>query len=384
MEHRVGKWTEYESKILQRAVEELGDNKKWTDVSEYLIKYGVSRGATQCRHRWHKTMRPNLKKGPWNSGEDALLTEAVLSSLKDVGAVGKVDWQVIANAVLPSRTGKACRERWISRLDPAIDRSPFSAEEDAKLLMTHQALGNKWAKIAKSMNKSHASGQKRSRTADQVKSRYISLMRRGAGGKAMHAQQQNGHTHKRKEQPEPRNSDFSLSGRGIGEMEPVPKSMLVARASDQNGNAHAAERKLQEMLQCLHEMSMSNDAKHHFSANDSAHRDATMSMHDEHVMQSSLSLHESGLSEILDDVKDDSNVQGSSASVISQQRMTLDDSDRDLSLSLETSFDAFLLKGAPKVAKGAPADRDRSLSNISNLSLSNILDLSPMPCFSST
>ena len=142
--------------------------------------------------------------------------------------------------------------------------------------------------------------------------------------------------------------------------------------------------KLQEMLQCLHEMSMSNDAKHHFSANDSAHVDAMMSMHDEHVMQNSLSLHESGLSEILDDVKDDSNVQGSSASVISQQRMTLDDSDRDLSLSLETSFDTFLLKGAPKVAKGAPAERDRSLSNISNLSLSNILDLSPMPCFSST
>jgi len=317
MENKTGKWTEYESNILKQAVKVLGDNKKWTDVSEFLMQNGVSRGATQCRHRWHKTMRPNLKKGPWNSGEDKLLTEAVVLSLQEVGAVGKVDWQALANQILPNRTGKACRERWISRLDPAIDRSPFSEDEDANLLACHQALGNKWAKIAKNMNKSAnarltLNGKKRSRTADQVKSRYISLMRRGktsshpqprmatsqaqtqaqahaqayaqaqahAHARAQahaHAQanafqhlpkHQHQHNHKRKEQPQQRNSDFSFSGIGMGAAAKMEKLDLPVANSDSNtklgqstnsnSNSHAEE-KLEQMLLCLNEMSMSND-----------------------------------------------------------------------------------------------------------------------------
>merc|ERR1719163_1161594 len=172
----------------------------------------------------------------------------------------------------------------------------------------------------------------------------------------------------------------------------------------------------------------------HFSTNDSAQIDATMSMLDGHGMRSSLSLQGTRLSEILDDIKDDSKdlvrdlddmngellnieeltsstpscstsnansvfsnsgflVQGSSASVASQQRGSLMVNpasvagERDRDLSLDTSFDKFLLTAtndAPKVVMEAPADCGRSLSNSSTSSLSNILDQSPMACVSSS
>merc|ERR1712072_6265 len=70
---------------------------------------------------------------------------------------------------VPGRTGKACRERWISRLDPNINRTAFSEKEELKLMELHQEYNNKWAKIAK-----HLPG----RTADAVKSKYISIRRR--------------------------------------------------------------------------------------------------------------------------------------------------------------------------------------------------------------
>jgi hypothetical protein len=176
--NKTGKWTEHESKILQQAVAELGDNKRWTEVAEYLAHHGVSRGATQCRHRWHKALRPNLKKGPWNLKEDQLLVGAVTASLAVIGPITKMDWQAVADSILPERTGKACRERWISRLDPSIDRSRFTKEEDDALLSLHSTLGNKWAKISKELNRTVGRGTGKSRTPDQIKSRFISLKRR--------------------------------------------------------------------------------------------------------------------------------------------------------------------------------------------------------------
>lgn len=117
-------------------------------------------------------MRPNIRKGTWDQEEDDRLKEAVQKALLECASVSKINWQTMADTVLPSRTGKACWERWIFRLDPSIDRSPFTAVEDDKLLTLQQAKGNKWAAIAKCM-----CSAKGTRTADQVKSRFISLKR---------------------------------------------------------------------------------------------------------------------------------------------------------------------------------------------------------------
>ena len=42
-------------------------------------------------------------------------------------------WSTVS-AELPGRTGKQCRERWHNHLDPIINKSEWSIEEDLKLL----------------------------------------------------------------------------------------------------------------------------------------------------------------------------------------------------------------------------------------------------------
>lgn len=45
--------------------------------------------------------------------------------------------------------GKSCRLRWFNQLDPRINRSPFTEEEEGRLLASHQIHGNKWSTIAR-------------------------------------------------------------------------------------------------------------------------------------------------------------------------------------------------------------------------------------------
>lgn len=45
--------------------------------------------------------------------------------------------------------GKSCRLRWYNQLDPRINRRPFTAEEDERLVTAHKLHGNKWAMICR-------------------------------------------------------------------------------------------------------------------------------------------------------------------------------------------------------------------------------------------
>ena len=45
--------------------------------------------------------------------------------------------------------GKSCRLRWFNQLDPRINRSAFTEEEEEKLMAAHRLYGNKWAMIAR-------------------------------------------------------------------------------------------------------------------------------------------------------------------------------------------------------------------------------------------
>jgi len=113
-------------------------------------------------------MIPNLKKGHWDADETESLKRLVLQQQQNLIVGGAIDWEAVCRQI-PGRTGKACRERWISRVDPSINRSPFNAEEEDKLMRLHEQFHNQWAKIAQEMP---------GRTADAVKSKHISIMRR--------------------------------------------------------------------------------------------------------------------------------------------------------------------------------------------------------------
>ncbi|RWW90128.1 hypothetical protein BHE74_00000719 [Ensete ventricosum] len=80
-------------------------------------------------------------RGHWRPAEDARLKELV-------SQYGPQNWNLIAEK-LEGRSGKSCRLRWFNQLDPRINRSAFSEEEEERLLAAHRLYGNKWALIAR-------------------------------------------------------------------------------------------------------------------------------------------------------------------------------------------------------------------------------------------
>ncbi|KAJ6677171.1 MYB-RELATED PROTEIN A-LIKE [Salix viminalis] len=80
-------------------------------------------------------------RGHWRPAEDEKLKELVEK-------YGPHNWNAIAEK-LQGRSGKSCRLRWFNQLDPRINRSPFSEEEEERLLASHRIHGNRWAVIAR-------------------------------------------------------------------------------------------------------------------------------------------------------------------------------------------------------------------------------------------
>lgn len=58
-------------------------------------------------------------------------------------------WQVIIYSIGELFAGKSCRLRWFNQLDPRINRSPFTEDEEERLLSAHRVHGNRWAAIAR-------------------------------------------------------------------------------------------------------------------------------------------------------------------------------------------------------------------------------------------
>ena len=87
----------------------------------------VSEDATpsQCSNRFEKTLDDSIKRTIWSPQEDARLSATVT-------AYGSSWVDVAAN--VPGRHNDQCRERWIEQVNPSINRSPWSEQEDKILL----------------------------------------------------------------------------------------------------------------------------------------------------------------------------------------------------------------------------------------------------------
>lgn len=114
-----------------------------------------SEGAVQQEKHGRMKMK-------WKPQEDQILADIVSWH-------GPVHWDSIA-IHLPGRTGKQCRERWITFLSPDVKRDEWTKEEDEILIRMQGQYGNQWALMTKYLP---------GRSSISIKNRFKSLLRHG-------------------------------------------------------------------------------------------------------------------------------------------------------------------------------------------------------------
>ncbi|KAJ8904275.1 hypothetical protein NDN08_000798 [Rhodosorus marinus] len=102
-----------------------------------------------------------LTKSLWTKDED----ETLLSLMEETKSKS---WTLLAKQ-LHNRTGKQCRERWVNHLDPNINKNPWTAAEDLKLIKLQAQLGNRWVEFTRELPQ---------RSENSVKNRWNLIMKR--------------------------------------------------------------------------------------------------------------------------------------------------------------------------------------------------------------
>ena len=132
-------WTPEEDQTIRDFVAENGPT-KWSKLAEIL----PGRTDNQCRQRWFRVLNPDINKDPWTPEEDQTIRDFV-------GENGPTKWSKLAK-MLPGRMDAQCRQRWFRHLDPYINKSPWTEEEDEKIVEYKAQYGSKWTLIANLLN----------------------------------------------------------------------------------------------------------------------------------------------------------------------------------------------------------------------------------------
>ncbi|KAL4867247.1 hypothetical protein BDV12DRAFT_186877 [Aspergillus spectabilis] len=153
-------WTAEEDVILKREVRRVqaeGDNISWHEIAAFL----PGRTNKDCRKRWYGTATGKVKKGPWTEAEDERLRRAIDRH--------GTKWAVVAS-VVGTRLPDQCSKRWSHAINPSIDHSPWTSQEDELLIQKVNKHGHYWQQIV--------SMYFPGRTSLAAKNRYHILQRR--------------------------------------------------------------------------------------------------------------------------------------------------------------------------------------------------------------
>ncbi|KAL7568496.1 hypothetical protein ACA910_012203 [Epithemia clementina (nom. ined.)] len=132
------RWSQKEDELLLHAIEkEGGPPVNWRLISKQYFQ--GRRNENQCKGRWKKHVRPEVKRTAWTKEEDETIVH-----YQGLGFT----WPQIA-AKLPGRIPDQVRDRFNNFVDPSLKKEPFTEEERRILFDAQLRLGNKWTAIAK-------------------------------------------------------------------------------------------------------------------------------------------------------------------------------------------------------------------------------------------
>ncbi|CAD8095844.1 unnamed protein product [Paramecium primaurelia] len=142
-------WQPEEDQRLRKLYQEYQGN--WSKIIQFMPERNIS----QCSQRWRR-INPIQNKQKWNQEEDTKLVQLVAQEGKN--------WTKLARH-FQGRTGKQIRERYLNKLDPALNFVPWTEQEDQEIVKYYNQYGAKWSVVA-----SHLKG----RSENMVKNRFYS------------------------------------------------------------------------------------------------------------------------------------------------------------------------------------------------------------------
>ena len=109
---------------------------------------GAGAGGAGSKPKRKRKRKPDRRA--WTAGEDTAIISMVAKN-------GAKNWRIIAEHLSTHncgagpgvRTGRQCRERWHNHLDPNVNKSAWTEEEEKVMAEAHQRLGNRWSEIAR-------------------------------------------------------------------------------------------------------------------------------------------------------------------------------------------------------------------------------------------
>ncbi|KAL4863852.1 hypothetical protein BDV12DRAFT_177006 [Aspergillus spectabilis] len=137
----------------------------WNEIARHI----PGRSNKDCRKRYYNRFTGGLRKGSWTQEEDERLFQLVERY--------QYRWATIAQK-METRNADQCSKRWHHCLNPELERSPWTDEENELLLSAVGTHGSSW----KDIQRCHFP----TRSANNIKNQYTILSRRSRNQTHLH------------------------------------------------------------------------------------------------------------------------------------------------------------------------------------------------------